>query len=106
MQRYNWGNTFNTRDLGYTPTVTGKYIKFQRFIRSDAPCKIEDGVKDFLIEKDVKTVIDLRNKNIVKINPNAFAGDVRFSTYNFPLSVDPKVAKSEEDVIENYYKMI
>ena len=106
MQRYNWGNTFNTRDLGYTPTVTGKYIKFQRFIRSDAPCKIEDGVKDFLIEKDVKTVIDLRNKNIVKINPNAFAGDVRFSTYNFPLSVNPKVAKSEEDVIENYYKMI
>lgn len=58
MQRYNWGNTFNTRDLGYTPTVTGKYIKFQRFIRSDAPCKIEDGVKDFLVEKNVKTVIE------------------------------------------------
>lgn len=51
MQRYNWENTFNTRDLGYTPTTTSKYIKFQRFIRSDAPCKIKDEVKDFLLEK-------------------------------------------------------
>lgn len=106
MQRYNWENTFNTRDLGYTPTTTGKYIKFQRFIRSDAPCKIKDEVKDFLLENNVKTVIDLRNENIVKINPNAFEGDVRFSTYNFPLSVNPKAVKSEKDVIENYYRMV
>ncbi len=106
MQRYNWENTFNSRDLGYTPTATGRYIKFQRFIRSDAPCKIKNNVKDFLVDKNVKTVIDLRSENIVKINPNAFAEDVRFSTYNFPLSVNPKVPKSEEDVIENYYRML
>lgn len=106
MQRYNWENTFNSRDLGYTPTATGRYIKFQRFIRSDAPCKIKNNVKDFLVDKNVKTVINLRSENIVKINPNAFAEDVRFSTYNFPLSVNPKVPKSEEDVIENYYRML
>ena len=106
MQRYNWENTFNSRDLGYTPTATGRYIKFQRFICSDAPCKIKNNVKDFLVDKNVKTVIDLRSENIVKINPNAFAEDVRFSTYNFPLSVNPKVPKSEEDVIENYYRML
>lgn len=27
MQKYNWENTFNTRDLGYTPTVAGRYVK-------------------------------------------------------------------------------
>ena len=106
MQRYNWENTFNTRDLGYTPTATGRSIKFQRFIRSDAPCNIKDDVKDFLLENNVKTVIDLRNENIVKMNPNVFEGDVRFSAYNFPLSVNPITVKSEEDVIENYYRMI
>lgn len=106
MQRYNWENTFNARDLGYTPTITGNYIKYLKFIRSDAPCKISDDIKDFLAEKNIKTIIDLRNKNIVKISPNAFADDKRFLTYNFPLSVNPKVPKSEEDVIENYYRML
>lgn len=33
-------------------------------------------------------------------------GDVRFLTYNFPSSVSPKEVKSEEDVIENYLRMI
>ena len=84
MQRYNWENTLNARDLGLTPTTVGKYIKFQRFIRSDAPCKIKDNVKDFLVEKDIRTIIDLRNENIIKINPNAFEEDIRFTTYNFP----------------------
>jgi len=106
VQRYNWENTFNARDLGYTPTITGNYIKYLKFIRSDAPCKISDDIKDFLAEKNIKTIIDLRNKNIVKISPNAFADDKRFLTYNFPLSVNPKVPKSEEDVIENYYRML
>ena len=106
MQRYNWENTLNARDLGFTPTTSGKYIKFQRFIRSDAPCKIKDHVKDFLVEKDIRTIIDLRNENIIKINPNAFEEDIRFTTYHFPLSINPKPPKSEEDVIENYYRMI
>ncbi|MCM1253980.1 MAG: tyrosine-protein phosphatase [Clostridium sp.] len=106
MQRYHWENTFNARDLGYTPTTKGSYIKYQRFIRSDAPCKISDDIKDFLVAKNIKTVIDLRNENIVKINPNAFTDDTRFLTYNFPLSLNPKAPKSEEDVIENYFKML
>jgi protein-tyrosine phosphatase len=106
MQRYNWDNTFNARDLGYTPTNKGNYIKYQRFIRSDAPCKISDDIKNFLVEKNIKTVIDLRNENIVKINPNAFTDDTRFLTYKFPLSLNTIAPKSEEDVIENYFKML
>lgn len=106
MQRYGWENTFNARDLGNTPTTTGRYIKFHRFIRSDAPCKISDDVKDFLAGKNIKTIIDLRNENIANISPNAFTDDTRFLTHNFPLAVNLKAPKSEEDVIENYYKMI
>lgn len=106
MQRYSWENTFNARDLGHTPTTTGDYIKCLRFIRSDAPCKISDDVKDFLSGKNVRTIIDLRNEKIVKVSPNAFEGDTRFLTYNFSLSVNPKIPESEEDVIENYYRML
>lgn len=106
MQRYNWNNTFNTRDLGHTPTTNGKYIMPQRFIRSDAPHIISDDVKEFLIKNNIKTIIDLRNEKIANTNPNAFVADSRFLRYNFPLSINVKTANSENDIIENYYHMI
>jgi protein-tyrosine phosphatase len=106
MQRYDWNNTFNARDLGYTPTMNRTYIKPQRFIRSDAPHMIDDEVKEFLIEHNLKTVIDLRNEKIANMNPNAFISDSRFSCYNFPLSINAKAVNSEADVIENYCQML
>ena len=106
MQRYNWGNTFNTRDLGHTPTMDGRYIKPRRFIRSDAPHTVSDGIKDFLVGNNVTTIIDLRNEKIANMNPNAFVSDSRFSCYNYSLSVNVKVANTENDVIENYFQMI
>lgn len=106
MQRYNWNNTFNTRDLGYTPTMNGKYVKPQRFIRSDAPLTVSDDVKDFLIKYNIKTIIDLRNEKIADMSPNAFISDSRFFCYNYPLSIKAKAPNSENDVIENYYRMI
>lgn len=106
MQRYNWNNTFNTRDLGHTPTMNGKYIKPYRFIRSDAPLTVSEDVKEFMIKHDIKTVIDLRNEKIVGMSPNAFVSDNRFSCYNYPLSVNAKTPNSENDVIENYFRMI
>ena len=106
MQRYNWDKTFNARDLGYTQTMNGKYIKPLRFIRSDAPHTISDDVKDFLILNNVATIIDLRDEKIANTSPNAFVSDSRFSCYNYPLSINAKVPNSESDVIENYYCMI
>lgn len=106
MQRYNWSNTFNTRDLGHTPTMNGKYVKPYRFIRSDAPLAVSDDVKEFMVKHDIKTVIDLRNEKIASMSPNAFVSDDRFSCHNYPLSVNAKTPNSENDVIKNYYRMI
>lgn len=106
MHRYNWTGTMNTRDLGGTPTADGEYIRFQRFIRSDAPYRITVNVKDFLLKKNIKTVIDLRNKSIAQKSPNAFISDGRFLCYNFPLGVNIKAPDSENDIIENYCNML
>ena len=106
MQRYNWDKTFNARDLGYTPTMNGNYIKPLRFIRSDSPHTMYDDVKDFLIMNNIVTIIDLRDEKIANRSPNAFVSDSRFSCYNYPLSTNAKVPNSESDVIENYYRMI
>ena len=40
------------------------------------------------------------------MSPNAFVSDCRFTCYNYPLSINAKVPNSENDVIENYYRMI
>ena len=106
MLRYNWDNTFNSRDLGYTPAMNGKYIKPLRFIRSDAPYSVSDKVKDFLFKNNITTIIDLRNENISNASPNAFVSDNRFFCCNYPLSVNAKAPDSENDVIENYCRMI
>jgi protein-tyrosine phosphatase len=106
MQRYNWTGTLNTRDLGGTPTTNGEYVKYQKFIRSDAPNKISNDIRDFLVDRDIKTIIDLRNENIGKRAPNAFFQNDRFQRYNFPLSINAKVPNSEGDFIENYYCML
>lgn len=106
MHRYNWTGTMNTRDLGGTPTADNEYVRFQRFIRSDAPCKVTGGVKDFLLEYNVRTVVDLRNESIAERSPNAFIGDARFLCYNFPLGANIKVPYSENEVIQNYCGML
>lgn len=106
MQRYSWKNTFNARDLGYTPTVNGEYIKPYRFIRSDAPHTIDDDVKCFLVEYKITTIIDLRNTKIANMNPNAFVTDNRFRCYNFPLVIDAKTINSEDDIVRNYCQML
>lgn len=106
MQRYNWDHTFNTRDLGYTPTAGKNSVKPQRFIRSDAPLIVNDDVKEFLIRHNIRTVIDLRNEKIADMSPNAFVSDSRFTCCNYPLSINAKVPNSENDVIENYCRML
>ncbi|MCM1500299.1 MAG: tyrosine-protein phosphatase [Clostridium sp.] len=105
MQRYDWKNTFNTRDLGYTPTMNRNYIKPQRFIRSGNPHTIDNDVKEFLIEHNLKTVIDLRNEKIASMNPNAFISDSRFSCYNFPLSfAKHNVFRSVSFNMQSYFR--
>lgn len=86
--------------------MNGKYIKPLRFIRSDAPHSVSDAVKEFLFKNDITTIIDLRNEKISNASPNSFVSDNRFFCYNYPLSVNAKVPDSENDVIENYCRMI
>ena len=75
-QRYNWNNTFNTGDLGYTLTVSKNCVKPQRFICSDAPLIAPDDVKEFLIRQNIRTVMDLRNEKIANMSPNDLIADL------------------------------
>lgn len=106
MRRYIWPNTFNTRDLGGTQTVDGGCVKPLRFIRGDMPRAVSEDVKAFLLQNNIRTVIDLRSEKMAATDPSGFVSDGRFLCWNFPLSVAAKPAGTENDVIENYCRML
>lgn len=106
IQRYNWPNTFNTRDLGYTQTMDGNCVKPLRFLRSDAPRTVSEEIKSFLLQNNIRTVIDLRSKKIAGADPSGFTSDSRFSCWNFPLATSSGPAASEDDIIESYRRML
>lgn len=107
MSDLNWIYTHNTRDLGDRNLNSENRIKPNRFVRSDFPRIVTDTEKKFLLEHNIKTIIDLRNFETVHQSPNAFMDDPRFSCGIVPLSsVDFHRLESEEDMIKSYIRMI
>ena len=72
--------THNVRDLGGYRTKGGKITKTERFIRSDSLHRIGAEGINFLLEKNLTTVIDLRTSNEIEKEPNPFSdiGGVTF----------------------------
>ncbi len=57
MQRYNWEGTFNTRDLGYTPTATGRYIKRDKY----------ETIENYLLKKGIlQTEIEMLKRKLLE----------------------------------------
>ena len=77
--------THNVRDLGGYRTKGGKITKTERFIRSDSLHRIGAEGINFLVRKNLSTVIDLRTSNEIEKEPNPFSdiGGVKY--LNIPL---------------------
>ena len=58
--------THNVRDLGGYRTKGGKITKTERFIRSDSLHRIGAKGINFLLEKNLTTVIDLRTSDEIE----------------------------------------
>lgn len=62
MRRFMLSNTINTRDLGGYPTVEGNMTAYGKFIRSDVPFVVSDQDIVILLNNNITTVIDMRNR--------------------------------------------
>ena len=103
--------THNVRDLGGYRTKGGKITKTERFIRSDSLHRIGAEGINFLLEKNLTTVIDLRTSNEIEKEPNPFS-DIGGVTYlNIPLleNLAPaflgtsKIGKISNDPLLSFY---
>lgn len=107
MKRYLFKYMLNTRDLGGTLTKDGKMIKFNRFIRSDAPTHMLKKDIEKLKEMGFTTTIDLRTPFISSKYPSMLSLDNDFSYFSFPIIEGSLVDKgSEEDTPITYMRML
>lgn len=79
-------NVVNIRDLGGYKTSTGKLTKHRVFYRSGNTDKSsKNDIKKLIEIYNVKTVIDLRNSEEIKISPDKFADITEVNYINTPI---------------------
>lgn len=107
MKRLLFNLTLNTRDIGGYIGKDNKPLKYGRFIRSDALRYIDDKDKDYLLNNNVLTQIDLRTEGVIYKIPSALEKDSRFNYLNIPLKEGSlKSLEAHPDIPTLYMKMV
>jgi hypothetical protein len=99
-RRLFWNACYNVRDLGGYPTSDGTQTRWRSFVRADTMCRLTADGRAALLDYGVRTVIDLRRSDELRLDPNPFAappGQTGLVTYlNLPLgagaSIDERAA--------------
>ena len=105
MIHYKFCNTINMRDLGGYATNSNGYTTNNLFIRSDLPKKMSDNEKCFFVNKNIKTIIDLRSKNSFEKKPNCFKDLSEFNVINIPLNGDT-LFNDEKEYINMFMEIV
>lgn len=90
-------STLNTR-----PLPTGD----MRFIRSDCPENLTDEEVAWLLQNQVTTVVDLREKKEYEAIPCRLETEDGFTYYHMPVTGGGDTPKSPEDVVSVYLGML
>ena len=106
MIHYKFCNTINMRDLGGYATNSNGYTTNNLFIRSDLPKKMSDNEKCFFVNKNIKTIIDLRSKNSFEKKPNCFKDLSEFNVINIPLKNGDKLFNDEKEYINMFMEIV
>lgn len=104
MRRIVCKNVKNLRDLGGYLTKENKITRFNIFYRSDLPKDMNSQEIKYLLDNNLTTVIDLRNKEEVKRKNNCLnIQDINY--YNVSLLGD-KCPKVESDIPKGYIDIL
>jgi len=85
-----WEACYNARDLGGYATAGGRQTRWGAFVRSDNLSRLTPSGRAALLAYGVRTVIDLRRADELRIDPNPFAesaGAARPLYLNLPLGL-------------------
>jgi protein-tyrosine phosphatase len=108
---------YNVRDLGGIPTQDGHVTAFGRYIRADAPVRLNPADLQRLLEYPVRTIIDLRSADEHGRTAHSMQDQPAVDYYNIPLAgenldaamaaVRPfEVGRSEVDLADFYVYLL
>ena len=95
-RRIRLGKMLNLRDLGGYPASGGKTTRWGRLLRGDNPAGLSQADRDWLLERGITTVIDLRSPAEIEKLPDELAGQPGFAYRHLPLSGGVKLPHEEE----------
>ena len=90
----------STRNTRLLPTGDG------RFIRSDCPEKLTDEEVEWLLQNQVTTIVDLREKREYEQTPCRLETEEGFTFYHMPVTGGGDTPKSPEEVAAVYLGML
>ena len=89
--------TLNTRAL-----PTGDF----RYVRSDYPGKLTDDEVQWLLQNNIRTIVDLREKKEYEARPCQLEKQEGFTYYHLPVTGGGDTPKSPEAVATTYLRML
>lgn len=106
LRRIPLGAMMNLRDLGGYPTADGRETKWGRLFRGDQPTELTERDFQWLLERNVTTVIDLRSSVELERAPDPLASTSGFTYHHSPLVGGENLPDSEESLPKGYFEML
>lgn len=75
----------NIRDLGGYAVADGHETKWRAVLRGDGLSRLSAGDRAMLLGEGLRTIIDLRSRNELEVEPNPFEGHPNVWFHNIPL---------------------
>ena len=100
------GKMNNLRDLGGYPGAGGRTTAWERFLRGDVPLGLGEADLQWLPDRDITTVIDLRTPAEVERKPDQLSAVEGFHYVNCPLLEGENMPNLAEDVARGYFDLL
>lgn len=105
LRRIPLGRMLNLRDLGGYPTLEGRTTAWERLLRGDVPQGLSEADVDWLLDRDITTVVDLRHNEETAARPDELKFLPGFHYHHRPL-LGSRPPSREEDVGVQYFYML
>lgn len=102
LRRIPLGEMCNLRDLGGYPAGGGATV-WERFLRGDNPAGLSQANIQWLLDRNITTIVDLRSDEELARQPDQLAGLEGFEYHHCPLVGIEKLPNLEADIGRGYF---
>ena len=101
-----FAGTHNFRDAGGYSVRSGGVTRWRTLFRSDSPHRLSEADRGSLIERGLRTAVDLRQASELAEAPNVFAAAAQITFRHLPLLTDATSMPEELPALVDIYRTI